>query len=307
VVLAVIELLSFWLGVELRVDDDELLLRALKLSASETSFHVIALDWAIRQASRLVLLSYGLWSLALCGVVWYVIVQGLERVARRQRVLRVVAAVGAILFVCVWRFGDTGASATMRQISDLVGERTRIHYHAIYAVVDAWGLALSFWVAAAMAVVLVPEKPEAADAGERDEEYLSRRMKWTRMILYTAAGFLATGIAVSYLRAMSLAAYVDPSVAGEMALMAERSTIMFGASYSLILACVYGPVEIILRIRANALARAEGVKLDGRRAWLSDRHLQLDAIQAARPLIAMATPVAVALLTRILNRIAHLL
>jgi hypothetical protein len=307
-VLAIIQLLSLWLGFELRVDDDELLLRSLKLRASETSFHVIAIDWAIRQSSRLVLMSFCLWSLALCGVVWYVLVMGLERIAQRRQVLRLVAGAGIIVFICVWRFGDTGASATLLQISDLVTARTRIDYHGIYSLIYAWGMALTFWVAAAMAVVLIPdEHPGGAAAGPRDEEYLSRRMKWIRMILYTAAGFLATAIAVSYVRAMSLSAYVDKSATGVMQLMAQRSTLMFGAYYSLLLACMYAPVEAIVRIRATTLARAEGVKLDERAAWLKERHLQLNAVQAARPLLAMAAPVAVALFTRILDRITGLL
>jgi hypothetical protein len=157
-----------------------------------------------------------------------------------------------------------------------------------------------------MSAVLVPDDEHAADPA-RDEEFLSRRMRWTRLVLYAAALFLGTAIAISYVRTQSIAACLDsPLDRRIIGRMGERSTVMFSVYYSLLLAAMYAPTEAILRVRAALLARARGIAVQERRAWLKERHLELDFLQASRPLFAILSPTLIGLVSKLIARLPEL-
>jgi hypothetical protein len=149
-------------------------------------------------------------------------------------------------------------------------------------------------VAFAMCALLLPDlrAPAVRITNDHDVMFLARRMRWTRAVLYTLAPFLALSALESYVVTSSIAVYVMGAENQKlMQLMANRSTLMFGAFYSLILACAYAPSEAILRIRAMKLASDAGVLPTDRARWLQERSLKLSAVDQLKTSLALLSPI----------------
>ena len=251
-------------------------------------------DWSARSAMVLVSLAFFVLAVATLCTVWYVIHEALEQVRERALLEGAlgVLAVSAFVALCGWR--TAGASGMMDGLHGQVGTHATFYHPKLYSALYASGNTLVLLVAFAMCALLVPDLRATAVriSSDHDVLFLARRMRWTRAVLYTLAPFLVLSALESYVATSSIAVYVKTKESQDMILrMANRSTLMFGAFYSLILACAYAPSETILRIRAMKLASDAGVLPTDRARWLQERSLKLSAIDQLKTSLALLSPI----------------
>ena len=251
-------------------------------------------DWSARSVMALTSVGFFVLALATLCTVWYVTHEALEQVRERALLKAASGALAVAAFGALSTSQATGASSLMAKLHDAVREHSAFCHPKLYSAMYASGNTVVLLVAFAMCALLVPDlRARAAQVpSNRDVLFLARRMRWGRAVLYTLAPFLALSALESYVVTSSIAVYV----VGEdnqklMRLMANRSTLMFGAFYSLILACAYAPSETILRIRAMKLASDSGVVPTDRARWLQERSLKLSALDQLKTSLALLSPI----------------
>ena len=260
----------------------------------DRSFSAALGDWSARNVMALVSVAFFVFALATLCTVWYVIHEALEQVRERALLKGAAGALAVAAFAALSITRATGASSMMERLHDAIGDHSTFCHPKLYAAMYASGNTVVLLVAFAMCALLVPDLRATAArvTSDRDVRFLARRMRWMRAVIYTLAPFLALGALESYVVTSSIAVYVMGQDNQKlMQLMANRSTLMFGAFYSLILACAYAPTEAILRIRAMKLASDAGVIAADRARWLQERSLKLSAADQLKTSLALLAPI----------------
>ena len=251
-------------------------------------------DWSARNTMALVTVAFFVSALAALCTVWYVLHEALEQVRERALLKGASGALAVAAFAALWISRATGAGSMLEELHGAIVEHSTFCHPKLYALMYASGNTVVLLVAFAMCALLVPDlrATSAPVTSERDVLFLARRMRWMRAVIYTLAPFLAVSALESYVVTSSIAVYVIGQDNQKlMQLMANRSTLMFGAFYSLLLACAYAPSEAILRIRAMKLASDAGVIQADRARWLQDRSLKLSAADQLKTSLALLAPI----------------
>jgi hypothetical protein len=280
-------------------DNQEVAADVLQHASTPNSFfHQEVSDWSARSVSALVSLAFFVLALATLCTVGYVIHEALEQVRKRYALGGAIAVLTVAAFWRLCKLG-TGASAMM---GALMSAHASPGQQQLYTAIYATGNAIVVLVACGMCTLLVPDF--RANAGrvvsDHDILFLARRMRWTRAILYTLAPLLVFSALENYVATSSIAVYlVGVENQKLMLLMANRSTLMFGGLYSILLVCTYAPTEAILRVRAMGLASDAHVKPTERAKWLEERGLKLSAVDQLKTVLALLSPVLASLVGQI--------
>jgi hypothetical protein len=257
-------------------------------------------DWSVRNALVLVSTLFFVLALATLCTVAYVLHEALDQVRQHARLKVAAAALAAVAFLVIFHFNDTGASPTMNWLY----QNSEANHPTLYTVMYATGNAVVVLVACAMCALLLPDlrAKTVRIVTNHDIVFLARRMRWTRAILYVLAPLLVISVITSYVATSSIAVYIiDAEDQKLMQLMANRSTLIFGAFHTMVLFCVYAPTEAILRIRAMGLASDAKVDPTERTRWLETRSLKLSAVDQLKTSLALLSPI----LASLANHVAH--
>jgi hypothetical protein len=257
---------------------------------NDPSSAVDVANWSAHSLNSFVVLSFWVLGLATLGTLGYVIHEALGQVRRRALLELGSLGLAATLFGVAFHARATGASALIER---LVADHSTAEQLTLYRAMYASGNAIVLLVACAMCAVLIPDLQAKAVriVSNHDILFLARRMRWMRALLYSVAPFLVISAAAAY---VAVDAVVSVPPGDESAMLAQkltgRSTLHFGALYSLLLACIYAPVEAILRIRAMKLASDANVNPTERIRWLEERNLKLNAINQLKTFGALLSP-----------------
>lgn len=306
-ILVATNVLAWWLARFFHLNDPRLVPELPKIATETGTFKFVLADWSARNFMVVASIAFFLAATVTTGASWYVIFKAMKPFTRWRAYAVGVFTVGVLVFSAFYASGGHNMSQTVFHLETIVSTYTGIETFKLFRFMYVTAMSLLVWVVGAYTAILLPDvRDDNPDAtSERDEHWLAIRMQWCRLVLYSGAILFGVCLIYNYLAVAWPAVYMaDPKDAALMKELAARSTVGFGAFYSMLLVSAYVPTEAVLRARAAKLAQdAHIAGADERAKWLKDRGLKLNLLQEAPNVIAVASPVLLGALSEVAKRI----
>ncbi|MCA1566529.1 MAG: hypothetical protein LC803_12975 [Acidobacteria bacterium] len=250
--------------------------------ATSAEGYVLRVNWTLAGGLHLVV---SLAALLVSGIIIY---QALHHHGVRSRLMLILVtlfvAADIGLYVAILTASDVNSPAQM--LLERTVAQVLPHINFYNRLFDALGMMVGATLAVAACTIIWRNTDEA-----QDEKELIRRSRLLRVLLYAGAAALIVGV---FRLGASLNWGKDFWVAGSPA-GKDASTLVtgiissLGISYTLILGSVYVPTMIMLRARAEALAKVESP--DEQEEWLKKHGLTLSYIAYVPRILAILGPI----------------
>ena len=214
--------------------------------------------------------------------------------------LLVAVAFTANVFVSWGRFAAAEAYlAVAPTLEALPRELTKVPVESRVSYIDSWSQVFFAWVATFVAFAAASCVSIRRDAEHLQVADLAQRMAWLRIMLYLGAGALVIGLASTWsLYQLPLGLLETGEAEKAIQNLGLARQIFFGFAFTALLATIYVPPALVIRMEAAAMARrleSEGA-IASAQSWLAEHALAgASGITALYRLLAIFAPLLAAL------------